>query len=383
MQARPREQFLLGLWSYWLQVGIALRRVRKSVEHEKTTAVLMQLWKERARIPERAFGDAPAGFWSERNVLWLRRSELRVLLRLPTTQFSDDDAANVFYRGQAFYDRTTAGATHKTVREWRIATELPITVQLPPALHDFVRSELELDLDRLAFPGVYFNGYDDATIWIGCTFDEGTARDLPSLSPVERVRILQDSVVTRSPERALLEPVLRATLHLALTPVPHRELFALITHAVENDLMPPSLVPDALRYLLFVQTEAITANAGLILGLVNDRWSVVRDVFTDQAHRDIGLARKALVLLIGGLGSHWEYHERILRDVPQLLDPETLLGVLQHVRTKPRGTSLFDRFADFLRRAPGVTKSQLRQLKYVSALRHLGENPVLDDAAGE
>jgi hypothetical protein len=229
--ARDRDDFLQGLWSYWLLVGIATRRVRKTAWTEKTTVILKHLWEQRHLFTERRFEEGPTGYRPAHQALWLPRAGIRETLQLPKEQFPDDDAVNVFYRGQAFYDRTTNAVADleiwRKVSGWRIARRLRLPAAgLPSELLDFVRDTIGLDIAALPYPGVYFNGYDDALIWIGCTFDEIITSELPITDPVERVRVLQEELVLPGSDRRVIEPVLRSTLHLAVNAVPYRDVGA-------------------------------------------------------------------------------------------------------------------------------------------------------------
>ena len=364
--ARDRDDFLSGLWSYWLLVGIATRRVRKTAWTEKTTVILRHLWERRALFTERRF-ESPSGYRPAHQALWIPRAGIRETLGLPKDQFPDDDAVNVFYRGQAFYDRTTNAVADPQVWEqvsgWRIARRLrPPVARMPSELLDFVRDTVGLDLSALPYPGVYFNGYDDATIWIGCTFDEVITSELPITDPMGRVRILQEELVLPTSDRRLIEPVLRSTLHLALNPVSYRDLVALLTHALDFQQMPESLVSDALRYLLFVQPEAIPAHGGLILRLLEEHWSLVKDLFAAQIARNVPVAQRALVEFMKLIRDPTRA-DRILHDVQFLLDPDTILDLLPNVETKPHGTAIFDRLASMLRNHPGANESHLLLLE--------------------
>jgi hypothetical protein len=361
--ARDRDDFLRGLWSFWLLVGIATRRVRKTAWTEKTTVILKHLWEHRHLFTERRFDESPAGYRPAHQTLWLPRGGVRKMLHLPKEQFPDDDAVNVFYRGQAFYDRTTNAVADRQIWEqvaaWRIARRLRLPMGLPSELLYFVRDTLGLDIAALPYPGVYFNGYDDALIWIGCTFDDVITSELPITHPVERVRVLQEELVLPGSDRRVIEPVLRSTLHLAINPVPYRDVVALLTHAMDFQQMPASLVPEALRYLLFVQTQGIPQHGGLILRLLEERWSLVKDVFAAQAYRDVRVAQRALVPFMT-LISDRVLAEAILQDLHYLLDPETILALLPNVRD----ASIFNGLANTLREHPSTNESHLVLLEH-------------------
>jgi len=368
---RDRDDFLRGLWSYWSLVGIATRRVRKNAWSEKTTVILKHLWERRALFTERSF-ESPAGYRASYQAMWLPRAGLREMLALPQKQFGDDDAVNVFYRGQAFYDRTTMAisdhAVWEQVASWRIARRLRLPIAgMPGELLEFLHDEVGLDVQAMPYPGVYFNGYDDATIWIGCTFDDRITSELPVTDPVERVRILQEELVLPRSDQRLIEPVLRSTLHLALNPIPHRDVIALLTHALEFQQMPESLIADALRYLLFVQTLAIPVHGGLILRLIGERWPIVRDVFAAQTSRNVQVAQQALVGFMSLIRDP-ALAERILQELEDLLDPETILHLLANVETRPRGASVCDRLAHLLRKHPATQKDHLLKLEYLTTL---------------
>ena len=328
------DEFLRELWTFWLVVGIAARRVRRDAISEKMTVILQQLWARRRRLTIGPYEKSPLGYWPERETLWMQRSDIRSVLRLPEKQFADDDAVDVFYRGHAFYDRMRSKRAFQAVERWREGIPR-ISHLLPEGLRDYASSDLSLDVDKLSFAGVFFDGYDDATIWIGRSHDPLLATRLHNdeLTPPQRVEQLRgEAAVEPPPTVAPFGAMLAVTLGVANQHIDHNELLDAVVAALVNDRLPKSLRSEALRLLLFRHADQVFGLLGVVRALVEERWNWLGDLLRDQTDVDVLAARDGFLALFTALYQHALYEECMeLWTVapPELIDSPTIVLLLK------------------------------------------------------
>ena len=328
------DEFLRELWSFWLVVGIAPRRVRSGATSEKMTVILQQLWARRRRLTIGPYDESAIGYWPEREALWMQRSQIRSVLRLPENQFADDDAVDVFYRGHAFYDRMQSKPALQALGRWR--WRIPgISKKLPEGLRDYVSSELSLDVDKLSFAGMFFDGYDDATIWIGRSHDPLLATRLRAdeLTPSQRVeQIRGEFAVEPPPPVTPFGAMLALTLGVANQHIDHKQLLDAVVDAVVNERLPEYLRSDALRLLLFRHPDQVFGTLRIVRALVNRRWDWLGDVFRDQTERNVLAAKTGFLALFTALYQYGLYEECLeLWTVapPKLIDPPMIVLLLK------------------------------------------------------